>query len=88
MPDGGLREAGIPADLDGVQGPSSRFCIQAPRVRGREPSLQVWGGQDTQVLVLAVLSTGSGLLGISLLHPEPRVPHLYKGWVILVEPFM
>lgn len=88
MPDSGPSDARIPANLDGMQGPSSHFCIQVPTCQGQGAiPAGVWGGQDTQVLVLVILSTGGGLLGISLLHSEPRVPHLYQGWFILVEPF-
>lgn len=69
------------------RGLSSHLHSQAPSQGQGSIPTGVWGGRDTEVLVPAILPTGCGLLGISLLHSRPRVPHLYKGWLIFEEPF-
>lgn len=69
------------------RGLSSHLHIQAPSQGQGSIPTGVRGGQDTEVLVPAILPTECGLLGISLLHSRPRVPHLYKGWLIFEEPF-
>lgn len=54
------------------EGPSSRFCVQAPSVGAGSVPTGAWGCQDAQVVVAAAVPLGCGLLSISRLHPRPR----------------
>lgn len=76
-----------PANLDGVQRTQPSPPHPGPGCQGQGSiPTGMCHGQDTQVLVPTMLSTGCGLLGIGPLLSRPQVPPLQEGWFMIEEP--